>query len=214
MSKNKGNKKETNFLLIIIIILIIMVVMSFIGFSILFIKYLDTNSTNSIQNISVETKNEDKISKDLEIGDKKTVSKEEIVLRDGIMLGITRELIGIEADILEVINMYLNYEISKSDLGYVISIAKDEMQKVVSNDSNYSIDPNAYTKAVDEYTLKLNEFILNLDKGINGNDLSYIKEIDSILKELETLQNDIFLKRIEYLKENGFSDDEIDYIFY
>lgn len=130
------------------------------------------------------------------------------------MLGITSELTGIEADILEVINMYLNYEISKSDLGYVISIVKDEIQKVVRNDSNYSIDPNAYTKAVDEYTLKLNEFILNLDKGINGNDLSYIKEIDSILKELETLQNDIFLKRIEYLKENGFSDDEIDYIFY
>ena len=33
--------------------------MSFIGFSILFIKYLDTNSTNSIQNISVETKNDE-----------------------------------------------------------------------------------------------------------------------------------------------------------
>lgn len=94
--------------------------------------------------------------------------------------------------------MYLNYEVSKSDLGYVISIAKDEMQKVISNDSNYSINPNVYTKAVDEYTLKLNEFILNLDKGINGNDLSYIKEIDSILKKLETLQNDIFFKRIEY----------------
>lgn len=89
MSKNKGNKKETNFLLIIIIILIIMVVMSFIGFSILFIKYLDVNSTNSIQNISMETKDDEKISKDLEIKDKKTVSKEEIVLRDGIMLGIT-----------------------------------------------------------------------------------------------------------------------------
>lgn len=78
MSKNKGNKKETNFILIIIIILTIMVVMSFIGFSVLFIKYLDTNSTNNIENISVEIKNEDKISEDLEIKDKKLFLKKKL----------------------------------------------------------------------------------------------------------------------------------------
>ena len=50
MSKNKDNKKETNFLLIIIIILIIMVVVTFISFSILFISYINKTLEEKLEN--------------------------------------------------------------------------------------------------------------------------------------------------------------------
>lgn len=203
---DKNNQKETNFLLIVIIILIVMVIVTFSGFLILFMKYLNINSDKNIQNTSVEYKD-----KNDEIN-KKSESKEEIKLKDGITLAITNELISVENSLYELIKMYLNYEISKFDLGNSITIAKESMQKIIDEGTIYSSDPNIYTKAVDEYTFKLNELILNLDNGINNNDLSYIEDAISDLKQLSELKTEIFLKRIEYLKENGFSDDEIHYL--
>lgn len=103
---------------------------------------------------------------------------------------------------------------SESEFYNIFGFVKKDIENLIINNLPlYYTYPNSYAKAADDYFYKVYELIGKLELFIYSNDKTsrdiFMYQSTELVDEMIKLKRQVLSEREKYLKDNGFSDEEI-----